>query len=97
MPQGTTFEEFVKATLETIREPDYFGIDQSEYIFSKFIKLPSGLSIFFQVKIHIESGKVSHAYPVVGEGVTTYSPKKGKDNLVIFRPGVLRGEIKHVD
>lgn len=89
MPQGTTFEEFVKATLETIREPDYFSTAQGQYTFIKFIKLSTGFSILFQVKMEKISRKVAHAYPVAGEGITTFV-SEGKAPLpTIFRPGVI--------
>lgn len=96
MPQGTTFEEFVQVTLDTVKEPDYLSIENKHYSFTKTIKLVSGLYIIFQVKIHIESGKVSHAYPVVGQGVTVYNPKQETPTPVFFRPGVLGEELKRV-
>lgn len=80
----------------TVREPDCFSINKDEYTFSKFVSLTANLSLLFQVKIHIESNKVSHAYPVVGQRVTVHNPKKEGPTSVIFRPGVLREELKRV-
>lgn len=80
----------------TNTEPDYFSINKDEYTFSKFVTLTTKLSPLFQVKIHIESNKVSHAYPVVGQGVTVHNSKKEGPTSVIFRPGVLREELKRV-
>lgn len=80
MPQGTTFEEFAKVTLETVKEPDYFTEAQGQYTFAKFTKLASGLSILFQVKMEKTSGKIAHAYPIAGEGINPLP--------ATFRPGI---------
>lgn len=96
MPAGTIFAEFLEATVSTVKNPEYFAAGLREYIFTKFIRLKSGSQLLFQVKINRESGKITHAYPVVGEGMTVYNPKQEEPTPAIFRDGVLGKEIKRV-
>lgn len=96
MPQGTTYQDFLRITLLTVREPDYYGVIEDEPTFTKFIKLASGLSVLFQVKMKENGKDISHAYPIVGEGVTVYNPRKEEPTPVVLRPGILREVLKRV-
>lgn len=97
MPANSTYKDYQQAILKTVRKPDYYGVIQGEPTFTRFIKLASGLSILFQVKMKENSEEISHAYPVVGEEITVYDLRKKESTQVIFRPGIFREELKRVN
>lgn len=46
-----------------------------------FVDVNSGLSLYFQVKMKKSNEDISHAYPVVGEGINGLQPQAREANL----------------
>lgn len=96
MPAGSTYQDFLKAVLSTVNTPDYYGVVEGEPAFVKFVTLPSGFLLLFQVKMKKNSKDISHAYPIVGQNVTAYNLKQEDPTPARIYPGILREELKRV-
>lgn len=91
LPASWSFNDFRNATVETVRTPDYVQNLRQGVAYSKKIIDAEGNEIWFKTQLSHETGKVLHAYPLVGDNVNETNKRSQEVVATVFQSGKMKG------